>query len=53
MNQNENAHIEIEPYRPVDRSAIRDILEAIGWDEHYIAAFEQTAESFAQRDAVL
>ncbi len=39
----------IEPYQAADRPAIRQILEAIGWDEHYIVSFEQAAEHFAQR----
>ena len=50
MNQHRLAHVAIEPYQPADRSAIRSILEAIGWDEHYIVHFEQAAESFAGRD---
>ncbi len=43
-------HASIEPYQAPDRSAIRRILEAIGWEEHYIVAFEQAADSLARRD---
>jgi len=50
MSQDGMTYVSIEPYQAPDHSAIRYILEAIGWDEHYIVAFEQTAEAFACRD---
>lgn len=50
MKRDETIRVEIEPYWPADRSAIRSILEAIGWDEHYIVAFEQAADNLAQRN---
>ncbi len=50
MHQNRAAGIQITPYQAEDRSAVRSILAHIGWDERYIVAFEQTAESFARRD---
>jgi ribosomal protein S18 acetylase RimI-like enzyme len=50
MSRDRPARVEIGPYQATDRSAIRSILEVIGWDEHYIVAFEQAAEDFARRD---
>jgi ribosomal protein S18 acetylase RimI-like enzyme len=42
--------LHILPYRSGDRKHIRSILTSIGWDEHYIRAFEQAAAHFAQSD---
>ncbi len=50
MSQDRIARVQVGPYQAADRSAIRGILEHIGWDERYIVAFEQTAASFAGRD---
>jgi ribosomal protein S18 acetylase RimI-like enzyme len=47
--QNNNAtQLQILPYQTSDQIHIRHILESIGWDEHYILAFEQAATHFAQ-----
>ena len=39
----------IEAYQPGDQSLIRRVLEPVGWEEHYIRAFEQAAADFAAR----
>jgi ribosomal protein S18 acetylase RimI-like enzyme len=40
--------ISITDYSPQHQSAIRQILERIGWAEQYIAAAERNAEAFSQ-----
>jgi ribosomal protein S18 acetylase RimI-like enzyme len=42
--------ISIRPYCATDQAAIRAILSAIGWEEHYIAGIEQAAVALAARD---
>jgi hypothetical protein len=37
----------VRTYVHHDRSAVRRVLERIGWAEHYIAAFESAAETFS------
>jgi len=41
-------NLQIIACTPEHRSAIRSILEPVGWDEHYIASFEQMTVDFSQ-----
>jgi ribosomal protein S18 acetylase RimI-like enzyme len=42
--------LKIVPYRPGDQLAIRTVLQGIGWEAHYIAAFEQAAKVLSARE---
>lgn len=42
------SNVSIVDYSPQHRSAIRQILEPIGWAEHYIVASEHNADRFSQ-----
>lgn len=44
--------VSITDYSSQHQSAIREILERIGWDEQYIAAAELNAEAFSQDKAM-
>ena len=44
--------VSITSYSPAHQSAIRRILERIGWAEQYIAAAERNAEAFSQDRSV-
>jgi ribosomal protein S18 acetylase RimI-like enzyme len=44
--------ISITSYSPAHQSAIRQILERIGWAEQYILAAERNAEAFSQDRSV-
>lgn len=46
--QNKATQPQIRPFQPDDHVHIRRILKSIGWDEHYVLAFEQAAEHFSQ-----
>jgi len=46
--ENKAIQLQIRPFQPGDHVHIRCILNSIGWDEHYIIAFEQAAIHFSQ-----
>ncbi len=46
--ENKATQLHIRPFQPGDHVHIRRILNSIGWDEHYIVAFEQAAMHFSQ-----
>lgn len=48
LQNNKTTQIQIGPFQTDDPKHIRRILESIGWDEHYILAFEQAAIQFAR-----
>jgi ribosomal protein S18 acetylase RimI-like enzyme len=50
LQDNQTAQLQVAPFQMGDQIHIRRILESVGWDEHYILAFEQAAVHFAGDD---
>ena len=50
MQNNKTSQLQIVPFQTGVLIHIRRILESIGWDEHYIHAFEQAAIQFAGKE---
>jgi ribosomal protein S18 acetylase RimI-like enzyme len=48
LREKQMMELSIINYSPTDQSAVRRILEHIGWAEQYVAAAEQNAELFSQ-----
>jgi ribosomal protein S18 acetylase RimI-like enzyme len=47
LQTHKTQQLQLMPFQADDTIHIRRILESIGWDEHYIHAFEQAAIQFA------